>query len=518
MAFKLKFRTMFPASVTAASPLTLVKTGLAYAFGIDIDALREEIFPSLSGTNGGILFNNAGTLDTSSVALNATFSGYPFFLLGNQPTVLTDISFTGSRPPAVVVGQNLSHNNIVYNSFLDVTTITPTNAGALFCSYAAAVRTANTAFNIGHICWGEDFFIHNGSGTITDVWTLSSAPTINTGGFTTRKAFTVSDFAGAGAGGTQYGLYIAALTKATTNWGVYTVGATPSYFGGQVLLSGTQTTIPTGPQLIVHKGTTAANQSSLGGVTVASTAQFISADGDPNYLSLDVYGTTATNSIIARRARGTQAAPTAIQSGDGLFQFTTMGYAGSGAYAASKWSSFGAILLASATENWSPTNQGSAWDFYTTAVGGTSLAVRARISEGLSVGSIVPPGIGAISATAAIRSSGATQGVGYATGAGGTVPQATSRTTGVTLDKVCGAITLFAAAPAVGTWVSFTVTNSTVAATDVPHVAIKSGTNTYIAHVTAVAAGSFQISFTSIVGTASDSPVINFDIVKAVTA
>lgn len=117
-----------------------------------------------------------------------------------------------------------------------------------------------------------------------------------------------------------------------------------------------------------------------------------------------------------------------------------------------------------------------------------------------------------------IKSSNATTGIGYATGAGGTVTQATSRTTGVTLDKVCGAITLFAAAPVVGTWVSFTVTNSAVAATDVPRVAVKSGTNTYVANVSAVAAGSFRISFMSISGTSSDSPVINFDLGKAVTS
>jgi hypothetical protein len=70
----------------------------------------------------------------------------------------------------------------------------------------------------------------------------------------------------------------------------------------------------------------------------------------------------------------------------------------------------------------------------------------------------------------------------------------------------------------VGTWVSFTVTDSAVAATDVVHVAFKSGTNTYIGHVSAVAAGSFQISFTSIAGTASDSPVISFVVIKGVTS
>jgi hypothetical protein len=43
MALKVKFRTQFPASVTASSPLTMSKTGLAYTFGVDINALSSAI-------------------------------------------------------------------------------------------------------------------------------------------------------------------------------------------------------------------------------------------------------------------------------------------------------------------------------------------------------------------------------------------------------------------------------------------------------------------------------------------
>ena len=109
-------------------------------------------------------------------------------------------------------------------------------------------------------------------------------------------------------------------------------------------------------------------------------------------------------------------------------------------------------------------------------------------------------------------------GLGYGTGSGGAVTQATSRTTGVTLNKTNGGITLFTTIAVVGTWFTFTVTNSTVAATDTVVVSVKSGTNTYIANVSAVAAGSFNISMQSIVGTASDTPVVNFAVIKAVTA
>jgi hypothetical protein len=118
----------------------------------------------------------------------------------------------------------------------------------------------------------------------------------------------------------------------------------------------------------------------------------------------------------------------------------------------------------------------------------------------------------------AVLSNNATAGIGYSTGAGGAVTQITSRTTGVTLNTVAGAITLFTVAPTLNAWVSFTVTNSAVAATDTIVVSVKSGTNTYIACVSAVAAGSFRITFASIAGTASDAPVINFAVVKAVAA
>lgn len=108
-------------------------------------------------------------------------------------------------------------------------------------------------------------------------------------------------------------------------------------------------------------------------------------------------------------------------------------------------------------------------------------------------------------------------GLGYGTGSGGAVTQATSRTTGVTLNKPSGAITMFTAAGS-ATAATFTVTNSVVAATDTIILNQKSGTNLYIFLVTAVAAGSFSITFYTTGGTASDAPVINFNVIKGVVA
>jgi len=108
-------------------------------------------------------------------------------------------------------------------------------------------------------------------------------------------------------------------------------------------------------------------------------------------------------------------------------------------------------------------------------------------------------------------------GLGYGTGAGGAVTQLTSRTTGVTLSKPTGAITMFSAAGS-ATAATFTVTNTLVAATDTIILNQKSGTNLYVLLVTAVAAGSFNVTFYTTGGTATDAPVINFSLIKGAVA
>jgi hypothetical protein len=104
-------------------------------------------------------------------------------------------------------------------------------------------------------------------------------------------------------------------------------------------------------------------------------------------------------------------------------------------------------------------------------------------------------------------------------GTGGTVTQATNKSTGVTINKLMGQITTHSAALAAGAEVKFTVTNNQVAATDVPQVAISSGgtSGSYLIAVTAVSAGSFDITLTNAsTGSLSQPVVINFNIFKAV--
>jgi hypothetical protein len=130
---------------------------------------------------------------------------------------------------------------------------------------------------------------------------------------------------------------------------------------------------------------------------------------------------------------------------------------------------------------------------------------------------LVTPNIGAatgtsLAVTGSLRSSG-TAGVGYSTGAGGVVIQGTSRTTGVTINKLTGQITLFSAAGTTSA-TTFTVTNSTVNTTDAIILTQHTGTDLYNLMVTKTTLGSFDITFRTTGGTTTEQPIFNFAVIK----
>ena len=112
----------------------------------------------------------------------------------------------------------------------------------------------------------------------------------------------------------------------------------------------------------------------------------------------------------------------------------------------------------------------------------------------------------------------ATSDIGFTTGAGGTVTQLTDKSTGVTLNKPSGQITMNAATLNRNTGVTFTLTNSFIAAADVVVVNIASGAtpNSYTATVDVVTAGSCSIQLHNHTtgSDLSDAVVLNFVVIK----
>ena len=98
---------------------------------------------------------------------------------------------------------------------------------------------------------------------------------------------------------------------------------------------------------------------------------------------------------------------------------------------------------------------------------------------------------------------------------------AKGKTYSVTLNNICGQITTAASVLAAAAEVSFTLTNSAIAATDVVYACVASGATSgaYNVQVDAVAAGSCRVSIGNMSsGSLNEALVLNFVIIKAVAA
>jgi len=110
----------------------------------------------------------------------------------------------------------------------------------------------------------------------------------------------------------------------------------------------------------------------------------------------------------------------------------------------------------------------------------------------------------------------ASEQLGYTTGAQGTVTQATDKSTGVTLNKSAGRITMNNAALASNTAASFTLTNSLISTNDVIITNVSGGgtAGAYTTYVSSMTAGSAVITLRNMsAGSLSEAVIINYAII-----
>ena len=106
--------------------------------------------------------------------------------------------------------------------------------------------------------------------------------------------------------------------------------------------------------------------------------------------------------------------------------------------------------------------------------------------------------------------------LGYTATAQGTVTQATSKSTAVTLNKPAGRITLNAASLSASTNVSFTLNNSLISTNDVLILNVASGATaaSYNLWVDSLSAGSASITLrNTTAGALAEAVVINFALI-----
>jgi hypothetical protein len=192
------------------------------------------------------------------------------------------------------------------------------------------------------------------------------------------------------------------FTTAGSSWqwdGSKWEGATVASGGPYLLLTGGTLTgqLTVNPNIVIGNPVTSPPATSLVINKAASTPQasttpliWAASEAGGNGVLIDIYSPSASANLTARKARGTAAAPTAVQAADTLSNIITTGY-GASAYGNAT------TLAVKASENWSNTAQGSFFAFSTNTPGTTSIVQRATINQGVVIGNpAADPGQGGL--------------------------------------------------------------------------------------------------------------------------
>lgn len=123
---------------------------------------------------------------------------------------------------------------------------------------------------------------------------------------------------------------------------------------------------------------------------LSATALNLIASGTVFDIIETVYGVNAP-SLIGKKARGTRASPSAVQTDDAIFNIGAKGYATTGFTLSSR-----ALISLCAAENWTDSTKGTYISFWVTAIGADTRIERARIcpAGGFAIGSTSDPGAG----------------------------------------------------------------------------------------------------------------------------
>ena len=506
-----------------------------------------------------IVANVGGTLTSEQTTLAAVKT---FALNGNaasasklaSPVNLNGVAFDGSASITVPSSYTLpiATTSVLGGIKADGTSVTVDGAGVLTATYSYTLPTASTSVLGGVKVDGTSVTISSGVISAPYTYTLPTASTGTLGGVKvdgttiTITSGVISGYAGyslpAAGTSTLGGVSVAAVATSglfNSAGAISIAQATNTQLGG-IKVDGTSITINSGTGVIsatAYALPTAGQGSggTLGGVRVDGSTVTIDANG---VISSSVTAATttalggvkiaavATSGINNTAGAISLATATSLQLGAVKIDDTTIKINSGAIY----------VPLISATKiaignNAGATGQGTNSIAIGYFAGATNQANNTIILN--ASGSEVNGVSAQVSSfyVTPVRSTGPQGGflyyntnsfevsysssLGFVTGssAGGSITQLVSRTTGVALDKPTGAITLFTTAGSI-TPTTFTVTNSAVAAVDTVIVNVRSSTNVYLAWVTAVAAGSFNITFYTTGGVSSDAPVFNFTVIK----
>lgn len=508
---------LFASTTTALSKLADIATGNALISG------GVNTAPSWGKIGIATHTSGLGTGIATALGVNVGSAGAPtiFGGVGNFSSIVNTGSYTGSDDIVITkVSGVLSENFVASANQVQISYtgaggpawfLKDTSAGAdlkfFNISVAGGIFGLKSLTDVGAV---KFTFLSLDSSTNTSAFAGPITNTINAN--SVLSAFSASNI---NAGATA----AVAFTLGTTNAGSFAMTASSTAGGGLALLKWSGA-----GGLFIDQNNAAGNIVFRTGATptnaliidpsqnlsfTAAISGSINANAQYNAYSASNINAGATASVVNAFA----------VTNAGTFNISALSTAGGG-NALMRWTGAGGIAFAQ--------NNATGDMFFQTGSGPsnalqlTAAAQQAVFSGGVSLSTGTNPGAGALLANASIKSQGATDGIGYATGAGGTVTQATSKSTAVTLNRATGTITMNGAALAAATVVSFTFTNSAIGAAD-QIVLSHEGTGTLGGYTingrTSGVAGSGTIDVrNNTAGSLSEAITLRFSIIKSVNA
>jgi len=476
-------------------------------------------FSNPNKTMAGLMGYTSTVTSATPVVLTNTSSYYQQFTGSTAQTITLPVTSTLAQGWTFHIVNNNSSNNLTVNSSGGnlVITVPPGTTAMVTCIGTALTTAADWESGL------TDFSTYQGSGDVV----MATSPTITTPvidvvNASSATATTPSLYKNITSGT----INIAEVLGSTAANGTLHIANNAGIAGGTKTVNiGTGATA--GTTTITIGSATGSTTNILGTWQLGSTSVTTTA-AKLNYLTAAT-GTTGTNSTnivfsASPTFTGTVIIPTLTSAAAGSSTSLAINTPAFGVGSGSS----GDITLTTGSAGTSAGNSGK----ITLDVGTITTGTKGIIVVGgttASAGNTVTVNVGNTSTTTSVALNTTTAGsvttsstfttggkFGYTTD-GGNVTQLTSKVTGVTLNQLCGTITLFSDALASQTTTSFTFTNSTIASNDI----------IVFSHVSGGTIGAYNINAISGTGTATvyvrnvnsasltEAPVFRFIVIKA---